>query len=73
MRKMCLIPARGGSRRIPKKNIREFEGFPAIGSTIKTVKSTRLFDDIFVSMTIKRLLKYQKPMVPLFHGCVHLR
>ena len=55
MRKMCLIPARGGSRRIPKKNIREFEGFPAIGSTIKTVKSTRLFDDIFVSTDNKEI------------------
>ena len=44
-----------GESSYSQKNIREFEGFPAIGSTIKTVKSTRLFDDIFVSTDNKEI------------------
>ena len=52
---MCLIPARGGSRRIPKKNVKKFKGTPAIGLTIKVVESTRLFDTIFVSTDDKEI------------------
>jgi pseudaminic acid cytidylyltransferase len=55
MKRMCLIPARGGSRRIPKKNVKKFKGTPAIGLTIKVVESTRLFDTIFVSTDDKEI------------------
>ena len=33
--KLCVIPARGGSKRIPRKNIREFGGKPMIAWSIK--------------------------------------
>lgn len=49
MSKLCIIPARGGSKRIPHKNIKEFNGKPIISYVIETVKKTNLFDEIMVS------------------------
>ncbi len=46
---VCLIPARGGSRRIPRKNIREFCGRPMIGWSIRAAKAARCFGRIIVS------------------------
>ena len=46
---ICLIPARGGSKRIPRKNIREFCGKPMIGWSIDAAKAARCFDRIIVS------------------------
>ena len=49
MPKLAIIPARGGSKRIPKKNIREFCGEPAITRTLKNLIQSKVFDDIVVS------------------------
>ena len=49
MKNICLIPARGGSKRIPRKNIKNFHGQPLIYWSIKAAKSSDLFDDIYVS------------------------
>lgn len=46
---ICVIPARGGSRRIPRKNIREFEGVPIIAYSIAAAEAVGLFRDIVVS------------------------
>lgn len=46
---LCVIPARGGSRRIPKKNIREFFGKPIIAYSIEAAKASGLFQYIVVS------------------------
>ena len=46
---VAIIPARGGSQRIPKKNIRDFCGLPIIAWSIKVAKSSKLFDRIVVS------------------------
>ena len=46
---IALIPARGGSRRIPRKNIRMFHGKPLIAHSIETAKQSGLFDSIIVS------------------------
>lgn len=46
---VCLIPARGGSKRIPKKNIRKFHGKPMIAWSIESAKKSRCFDRIIVS------------------------
>lgn len=46
---IAIIPARGGSKRIPRKNIREFCGKPMIAWTIKAAKATGLFAHIIVS------------------------
>ena len=47
--KLCVIPARGGSKRIPRKNIRHFCGKPMIAYAIEAAKSSNLFDNIVVS------------------------
>ena len=47
--KVAVIPARGGSKRIPHKNIRPFAGKPIIGYSIEAAKDCGLFDRILVS------------------------
>lgn len=46
---ICLIPARGGSKRIPRKNIRDFCGKPMIGWSIEAAQKARCFDRVIVS------------------------
>jgi len=46
---LCIIPARGGSKRIPKKNIKSFCGKPLIAYSIETAKKSNLFEEIVVS------------------------
>ena len=45
----CVIPARGGSKRIPKKNIQEVAGIPLIGHVIRNALNSNVFQDIYVS------------------------
>jgi pseudaminic acid cytidylyltransferase len=47
--KVCVIPARGGSKRIPRKNIREFCGKPMLAWSIKAAQASGCFDQIIVS------------------------
>lgn len=47
--RVAVIPARGGSKRIPRKNIRLFHGKPIIAYSIETAKKSNLFDRIIVS------------------------
>tara|TARA_B110001454_G_scaffold61925_1_gene60340 strand:+ start:1707 stop:2405 length:699 start_codon:yes stop_codon:yes gene_type:complete len=59
---ICLIPARGGSKRVKNKNIKKFLGKPLLERVIKTAKKSNLFDKIYVStdsILIKKLaIKY---------------
>ena len=47
--RFAVIPARGGSKRIPRKNIRPFAGKPIIAWPIKAALSSGLFDQVVVS------------------------
>ena len=47
--KIAVIPARGGSKRIPRKNIKDFCGKPMIVWSIEAAKASALFDHIIVS------------------------
>jgi len=47
--KIAIIPARGGSKRIPRKNIKLFCGKPMIAWSIEAAKSSGLFEHIIVS------------------------
>ena len=47
--RIAVIPARGGSKRIPRKNIRTFAGQPIIVWPIKSALSSGLFDQVVVS------------------------
>jgi N-acylneuraminate cytidylyltransferase len=46
---VAIIPARGGSKRIPRKNIRPFAGKPIIGYSIEAALQSQLFDRVIVS------------------------
>lgn len=47
--KLAVIPARGGSKRIPRKNIRDFLGKPIIAYSIDAAIAAKCFDEIIVS------------------------
>lgn len=47
--KIAIIPARGGSKRIPRKNIKHFCGKPMIAWSIEAARASGLFDHIIVS------------------------
>jgi pseudaminic acid cytidylyltransferase len=49
MRAIAVIPARGGSKRIPKKNIKDFDGIPIIAWSIKVAIDSGLYDSVIVS------------------------
>lgn len=48
-RRIAIIPARGGSKRIPRKNIRPFAGQPALTHILQAAADTGLFDTLHVS------------------------
>lgn len=46
---IAIIPARGGSKRIPRKNIKSFHGKPIIAYAIENALNSGIFDEVFVS------------------------
>lgn len=46
---ICIIPARGGSKRIPRKNITQFNGKPLIAWSIETALQSKIFSKVIVS------------------------
>lgn len=46
---ICIIPARGGSKRIPRKNIKNFLGKPIIVYSIEEAIKSNIFDQVIVS------------------------
>lgn len=46
---IAIIPARGGSKRIPRKNIKDFLGKPIIAYSIEAALKSELFDEVMVS------------------------
>ena len=74
MRKLAIIPARGGSKRIPRKNIRNFLGTPIIAHTIKIALSTKIFDEVMVSTDdeeISKISKFYGAKVPFLRSEVN--
>ena len=49
MRALAIIPARGGSKRIPRKNIKPFRGIPVIAYSIRCATLSGCFDEVMVS------------------------
>ncbi len=49
MKTLCIIPARGGSKGLPRKNVRLLAGRPLISWPIKAALSCKLIDEIFVT------------------------
>jgi pseudaminic acid cytidylyltransferase len=68
---LAIIPARGGSKRIPRKNIRNFLGKPIIAYSIETALESGLFDEVMVSTDdeeIARVAEKYGAEVPFFRS-----
>lgn len=71
MRRLAIITARGGSKRIPKKNIREFCGKPILAYSIEAALESGLFDHVMVSTDsgeIAEIAKKYGAEVPFFRS-----
>lgn len=55
MSNIAIIPARGGSKRIPRKNIKLFFGKPIIAYSIEAALKSELFDEVVVSTDDKEI------------------
>jgi N-acylneuraminate cytidylyltransferase len=60
MKTIAIIPARGGSKRIPRKNVRPFMGQPVIGYPIQAAIDSGCFDEIMVSTDDKEIADVAK-------------
>ncbi len=54
---IAIIPARGGSKRIPKKNIKDFFGKPLIAYSIEVALASKLFDKVVVTTDDQEIAK----------------
>lgn len=57
---LCVIPARGGSKRIPRKNIKEFAGKPMIAWSIEKAINSQCFDEVWVSTDDEEIAQITK-------------
>lgn len=57
MSSIAIITARGGSKRIPKKNIREFCGRPIIEYSIEAALKVKLLMRLWCQLILKKLRK----------------
>jgi pseudaminic acid cytidylyltransferase len=60
--RLAVIPARGGSKRIPRKNIKMFGGKPMIAWSIEAVIASELFDHIIVSTDDSEIAEVAKAL-----------
>ena len=60
MKNIAIIPARGGSKRIPKKNIRLFYGKPIIAYSIEVALESGLFEEVMVSTDDEEIAEIAK-------------
>lgn len=62
MDNLAIIPARGGSKRIPKKNIKDFLGNPIIAYSIKVALESHLFEEVMVSTDDQQIAEIAKQL-----------
>ncbi|MCL1884773.1 MAG: pseudaminic acid cytidylyltransferase [Defluviitaleaceae bacterium] len=70
-RKIAIIPARGGSKRIPRKNIRNFCGKPIVAYSIEAAIASEVFDEVMVStddLEISEIAKKYGAKVPFMRS-----
>lgn len=71
MKNLAIIPARGGSKRIPRKNIKDFLGKPIIAYSIEVALKSGLFDEVMVSTDdeeIATIAKHYGAKVPFMRS-----
>lgn len=59
-KRIAIITARGGSKRIPKKNIKDFCGKPIIAYSIEAAIASELFDEVMVSTDSEEIAEIAK-------------
>lgn len=57
---LCIIPARGASKRIPRKNIKDFLGKPIMAYSIEAAVESKLFDEVMVSTDDEEIAEIAK-------------
>lgn len=57
MKKLAIVPARGGSKRLPKKNIKLLNGKPLINYTLEAVVNSNVFDTVILSSDDDNILE----------------
>jgi len=67
LRSIAIIPARGGSKRLPRKNILPLRGIPLLTRVIRKIKQSSLFDEIIVSTEDKEITNIAKKENVLIH------
>jgi pseudaminic acid cytidylyltransferase len=73
MKKIAIITARGGSKRIPRKNIKDFFGKPVIAYSIELAITSGLFDCVMVStddIEIAQIAQLYGAEVPFLRSCL---
>ncbi|MBO5608334.1 MAG: pseudaminic acid cytidylyltransferase [Treponema sp.] len=60
MSRIAIIPARGGSKRIPRKNIKNFCGKPILAYSIEAALKSNLFDEVMVSTDDEEIAEIAK-------------
>lgn len=60
MSAIAIIPARGGSKRIPRKNLKPFDGVPMIARSIRTALASGLFSEVIVSTDDEEIAEVAK-------------
>ncbi len=71
VKNLCIIPARGGSKRIPRKNIKYFKGEPIISYSIRAAIESGLFDEVMVStddLEVKEIAESYGASVPFLRS-----
>jgi pseudaminic acid cytidylyltransferase len=68
MSNLCIIPAREGSKRIPRKNIKDFLGKPIIAYSIEAALKSELFDEVMVSTDSQKIAKTYGAQVPFIRS-----
>jgi pseudaminic acid cytidylyltransferase len=74
VKSIAIIPARGGSKRIPRKNIKTFYGKPIIAYSIEAALKSNLFDEVMVSTDdeeIAEIAKSYGAMIPFMRSEVN--
>jgi CMP-N-acetylneuraminic acid synthetase len=61
---LAIIPARGGSKRLPKKNLMDLNGKPLIAYTIEAAQNSRYIDRVILSSDDEAIIKVAKE-----YGC----
>jgi N-acylneuraminate cytidylyltransferase len=71
MKTLAMITARGGSKRIPRKNIKDFNGKPIIAYSIEAAITSGVFDEVMVSTDDEEIAEIAKKFgakVPFFRS-----